>query len=463
MTDQESHILCFNIKATKEQAISISILYTITLSVFFGSLFVFLWTQRTNIILKERSCYILIIQAITTYGFVILYPIAVLFSQNYIYDDISYYTIILACRFFYAFQRPWKLFKLKGLSFIITMAICFISIGLLEAYTQFDQNIFLQNDSEYNIEKVMPRLAFVYISQLILILAIFFMRKVNKFQQFDYWIAFAIELIQFLIKIFLRNQIKFIDCSPSHKIPLYYYIDCFKLSLMLICSTILPLFFQHKSITELPFEMECSTFRLFLAQPQFIQLFYDYLCYFDRTKSQKLNIEETQQGQINQRVNNNYTTLFENEQQFNIFKSSLSKCFISYINFSLWLEKEQNETNINYDNDNEQLLSSEFQFLQDLISEQAVSKMTSSAKYNKQLTNQGINDSGRLDFTQDQININKVEKIWLYKEILYEILKEVFEQYFKFTKSYQTLYENCERNRQIWIRLGQIGLTGNCN
>ncbi|CAK70897.1 unnamed protein product (macronuclear) [Paramecium tetraurelia] len=341
------------------------------------------------------------------------------------------------------------------------MAICCISIGLLEAYTQFDQNIFQQNDSEYNIQRIMPRMAFVYISQLILILAIFFMRKVNKFQQFDYWIAFAIELIQFLIKIVLRNKFNFIDCSPSHKIPLYYYIDCFKLSLMLLCSTILPLFFQHKSITELPFEMECSTFRLFLAQPQFIELFYEYLCYFDRTKTQKLIMEESQHTQTNLRINNNYTSLFENETQFNILKSSLSKCFISYINFSLWLEKEQNESNA--DNDNEHLLSSEFQFIQDLISEQNVPKMPSTQKYNKQLANQGINDSGRLDFTQDQININKVEKIWLYKEILYEILKEVFEQHFKYTNSYQTLYEHCERNRIIWIRLGQIGLTGNSN
>ncbi|CAD8049320.1 unnamed protein product [Paramecium sonneborni] len=451
MSNQEEHILCFNIKTTKQQAISISVLYTIVVSLFFGSLLIFLWNQRTNIILRERSCYILMIQAITTYGFVILYPIAYIPILCYLFR---------ACRFFYAFQKPWKFFKLKKSSLIFTMIICCISIGLLETFTEFDLNIFLQQDnSSQKIQKIMPRITFIYMSQLILILAIFFMRKVNKFQQFDYWIAFAIEILQFLVKAFLKNQLQFIECSSSHKIPLFYYIDCFKLSFMLICSTILPLYFQHKSITELPFEMECSTFGLFITQPQFIKLFYDYLCYFDKTKSEKILYDDTRQVQTNLRVNNNYTTLFENEQQFNLNKSQLSKCFISYINFSLWLEQEQKENNLQ--NENEQLILSEFQFFQELISEQAISKL-STAKYNIQLNNQNINDSGKLDQSQEQININKIEKIWLYREILYEILKEVFEQHFKFTKSYQSLYNHCERNRKIWLRLGEIGLTGQC-
>ncbi|CAD8050494.1 unnamed protein product [Paramecium sonneborni] len=380
-------------------------------------------------------------------------------SSQFKYIPILCY-LFRACRFFYAFQRPWKLFKFKGLSFTVTMIICCISIGLLETFTNFDLNIFTQQeDSQQNYQKIMPRITFVYMSQLILILSIFFMRKVNKFQQFDYWIAFAIEIFQFSVKIFLINLLEFFECSNSHEIPLFYYIDCFKLSSMLICSTILPLFFQHQSITELPFEMECSTFGLFITQPQFIKLFYDYLCYFDKIKSQKMLIDDSRHVQTNIRVNNNFTTLFENEQQFDLNKSSLSKCFISYINFSLWLEQEQIESN--FQNENEELLSSEFLFFQELISEQAISKMTA-IKYNKQFNNLGI-DSSQQDFAQDQININKVEKIWLYRQILYEILKEVFELHFKFTKSYQALYNHCERNRKIWLRLGEIGLTGHCN
>lgn len=76
----------------------------------------------------------------------------------------------------------------------------------------------------------------------------------------------------------------FEDCSEAHKIPLYYYIDCLKGVLILICSTIAPLFFQHKSVSDFPFEMQCQNFYFFINQPKFVAVFYKFLKYIDTKK-----------------------------------------------------------------------------------------------------------------------------------------------------------------------------------
>lgn len=78
---EASRQLCFNSKATTEQVTCLTTLYILAITIFFATLILFLQVNKSNIVLRERSCNILIIQCIATYGYLIIYPITILVSD----------------------------------------------------------------------------------------------------------------------------------------------------------------------------------------------------------------------------------------------------------------------------------------------------------------------------------------------------------------------------------------------